>query len=91
MGYGDGKDRHEQRAAIHGPGWLPLPNQRLPGRYMCTVDRSTPQHRPATEVRCIYTGNSGVLNCAPEATVSYLTTKGQRVTTYDPSWLQRVN
>eukprot|EP01043_Picozoa_sp_COSAG02_P019644 COSAG02_NODE_954_length_15689_cov_14.145927_1_plen_85_part_00 len=25
MGYGDGKDRHEQRAAIHGPGWLPLP------------------------------------------------------------------
>jgi hypothetical protein len=32
-----------------------------------------------------------VLNYAPEATVSYLATKGQRVTTYDPRWLQRVN
>ena len=91
MGYGDGKDRHEQRAAIYGPGLLPVPIQRLCGRYMCTVDRFTPQHRPATEVRCIYTGNLGVLNYAPEATVSYLATKGQRVTTYDPSWLQRVN
>ena len=45
----------------------------------------------AAEVMCIYTGNSGVLNRAPEATVSCLTTKGQRVTTYDPRWLQRLN
>ena len=84
-------DRHEQRAAIYGPGLLTVPNQRLSGRRMCAVDRSTPSHRPATEVMCIYTGNSGVLNRAPEATVSCLTTKGQRVTTYDPRWLQRLN
>ena len=30
-------------------------------------------------------------NCAPETTVSDVTTQGQRVTTYDPRWLQRVN
>ena len=30
-------------------------------------------------------------NCAPEATVSDVTTQGQRVTTYDPRWLQRVS
>ena len=30
-------------------------------------------------------------NCAPEATVSYPTTKGQRVTIHDPRWLHRVN
>ena len=30
-------------------------------------------------------------NYAPEATVSYVATKGGRVTTYDPRWLLRVN
>ena len=30
-------------------------------------------------------------NCAPEATESDVTTQGQRVTTYDPRWLQRVS
>ena len=30
-------------------------------------------------------------NCAPKATVRHLATKGQRVATYDPRWLQRVN
>jgi hypothetical protein len=30
-------------------------------------------------------------NYAPEASVSYLTTKGQRVATYNPGALQRVN
>ena len=29
-------------------------------------------------------------DCAPEATVSYVTTKGQQVATYDPRWLLRV-
>ena len=29
MGYGDVHDAHEQLAAVDGPGWLPLTNQRL--------------------------------------------------------------
>ena len=34
VGYGDGQDPHERRAAIYGPGWLPLLNQRLAGDWI---------------------------------------------------------
>ena len=42
MGYGESYKLHPKHAAMDGPYGSTEPNQRLSGRYMCTVDRSTP-------------------------------------------------
>jgi len=91
MDIGDAHDAPDQRAGMDGLDAFQYPTCACPeiGRTKpvdssLNIDLESRSGASTVETQVCY-------NCAPETTVSDVTTQGQRVTTYDPRWLQRVN
>ena len=91
MDIGDAHDAPDQRAGMDGLDAFQYPTCACPEigwtkpvDSSLNIDLKSRSGASILEAQVCY-------NCAPEATVSYLATKGQRVATYDPRWLQQVN